>query len=168
MYEATNSKYGVVSTLTYGVQWDRTLAWIASIKGKGFSLLESTDYGNYADTELSVKDFNKNSRYLSLKYDYTNKRWEMDTWKPATEFTSRSGVYIMTTGALSKANLCNIYDLAGNIYEWTMERCSTNYSVPRGGYYYAYGYDYAISARVVGDPTKFDASFGFRPSLYIK
>ena len=36
-----------------------------------------------------------------------------------------------------KAN--NIYDFAGNCYEWTQEACSTNLRADRGGYYYYTG-----------------------------
>ena len=41
----------------------------------------------------------------------------------------------------------NIYDLAGNVSEWTMESYETNLRVYRGGVYYQSGYEYSASCR---------------------
>ena len=38
------------------------------------------------------------------------------------------------TGAYEQAKANNIYDLAGNNWEWTQERCGTNYVMRSGGY----------------------------------
>ena len=170
-YDKTNTNYGVVSTLTYGVQWDRTLAWMKSIKGEDFNLLNSTEYGNYANTTLSVTDFNENAQYVSAVYNkdsVTTGYYDVGTWTDATNFTSRSGNYIMTTGALAKANVCNIYDMAGNLYEWTMEGYSTSIRVRRGGNFYVDGSDHPVATRNNYGPANIIANCGFRPSLYIK
>ena len=170
-YAKTNTNYGVVSTLTYGVQWDRTLAWIKSIKGDDFSLLNSSEYGNYANTSLAATAFNKNAQYVSARYNkdsVTTGYYDVGTWTDATNFTSRSGNYIMTTGALAKANVCNIYDMAGNLYEWTMEGYSTSIRVRRGGNFYVDGSDHPVATRNNYGPANIIANCGFRPSLYIK
>ncbi len=39
----------------------------------------------------------------------------------------------------------NIYDLAGNLYEWTLKPNNTNLRVVRGGYYYGYTASYMFS-----------------------
>ena len=170
-YAKTNTNYGVVSTLTYGVQWDRTLAWIKSIKDDDFSLLNSSEYGNYANTSLAATDFNENAQYVSASSNNdsaTTGYYDVGTWTEATNFTSRSGNYIMTTGALAKANVCNIYDMAGNLCEWTMEGYSSNRRVSRGGGFYFGGSVDPVAARSRNVPAYIYASFGFRPSLYIK
>ena len=69
------------------------------------------------------------------------------------------------TGSVSTDVSKNIYDLAGNCREWTMEAYDTNVRVCRGGYY-----DYAlpVSIRGNGTPTYGYDGTSFRPTLYIK
>ena len=170
-YAETNTNYGVTSTLTYGVQWDRTVAWVKSVKGESLDLLNSTEYGNYANTTLVVTDFNENAQYVSATYNKDSAAtgyYDVGTWTDATNFTSRSVNYIMTTGALQKANVCNIYDMAGNMYEWTMEGHSRSHRVRRGGYFGARGFIDSVASRGGDVPDFCYADVGFRPSLYIK
>ena len=54
----------------------------------------------------------------------------------------------------------NIYDMAGNVYEWTMEKCSTD-RVYRGGTYYASGSGYPASHRSDGNVGNVGASGRF-------
>ena len=69
---------------------------------------------------------------------------------------------------LDIANICNIYDMAGNLYEWTMEGNSGITHNLRGGFFYANGVQGAIGRRGGFEPKRFRTVFGFRPSLYIK
>ena len=69
------------------------------------------------------------------------------------------------TGSVSTDVSKNIYDLAGNCYEWTMEACGTFLRDPRGG---SYGSAYPVSSRLYGRPAGINAGFSFRPTLYIK
>ena len=69
------------------------------------------------------------------------------------------------TGSVSTDVSKNIYDLAGNCYEWTKEAINTNNRVIRGGYC-----DDAlpVSSRGGHNPTFGSAYRSFRPTLYIK
>ena len=69
------------------------------------------------------------------------------------------------TGSVSTDVSKNIYDLAGNCYEWTMEACGTFLRDPRGG---CYGSAYPVSSRLYGRPAGINDGFSFRPTLYIK
>ena len=69
------------------------------------------------------------------------------------------------TGSVSTDVSKNIYDLAGNCWEWTMEAYSTNYRVRRGGRYYR---AYPVSDRNYGSPADRSDYYSFRPTLYIK
>ena len=62
---------------------------------------------------------------------------------------------------------CNIYDMAGNTYEWTTETdSSTSYPcVYRGGYYYDSFGD--TSDRFVNTTTYSNVGDSFRPTLYL-
>ena len=65
-----------------------------------------------------------------------------------------------------KAN--NIYDLAGNVYDWTMEARSSVIRVLRGGSYYNNGTNSPASYRYNNNPTYSNSRGGCRGVLYIK
>ena len=69
------------------------------------------------------------------------------------------------TGSVSTDVSKNIYDLAGNCLEWTMEAYDTNFRVLRGGLCY---YASPVSFRINYFPTVNDGYGSFRPTLYIK
>ncbi len=69
------------------------------------------------------------------------------------------------TGSVSTDISKNIYDLAGNCIEWTMEAYGTVYRVGRGGIYFN---AIPVSYRDNGIPTDFYDNYSFRPTLYIK
>ena len=62
----------------------------------------------------------------------------------------------------------NIYDLTGNVYDWTLETGITNCRVHRGGFYYDTHSDYTKSAyRGDNDPNNISNEFyGSRATLY--
>ena len=62
----------------------------------------------------------------------------------------------------------NIYDLAGNCYEWTQEAYYTDFRVPRGGYYSSSGSDGPASDRSSYSPRSNDSRGSSRVALYIK
>ncbi len=60
----------------------------------------------------------------------------------------------------------NIYDLAGNCQEWTMEGSSADFCrIRRGG---NYSDTYTISDRMSGSPGRTDDGTDFHPTFYIK
>ena len=69
------------------------------------------------------------------------------------------------TGAVEKDVSKNIYDLAGNCWEWTMEANSGVRRVRRGG---NYDDDYPVSYRGYNYPVSYNVYTAFRPTLYIK
>ncbi len=69
----------------------------------------------------------------------------------------------------SNDNYCikNIYDMAGNTSEWTMEVCKSTDRVTRGGYHYGAGYNYSVSSRLPWSIDQGDDRLGFRITLYL-
>ena len=65
-----------------------------------------------------------------------------------------------------KAN--NIYDLAGNAYDWTQEARSTGYRIVRGGGYGVSGSGTPASDRNNGNPGGSSSKYSSRPALYLK
>ena len=72
------------------------------------------------------------------------------------------------TGSNSSYSVNNIYDMAGNVYDWTIEAGSANFRVLRGGDCGGTGSDYPASYRRNGDPTDMGFSSACRSTLYIK
>jgi len=166
IYPATNTNYGVVSTLTYGVQWDRTIAWLLEVEakdGKGnaiTSVTNSTSYGNFFDHVIAVGDLNDGAKYAV--YDSG-----LGTYQDSTaSSTKASGTkWALSTGALKVASVNNIYDMAGNMSEWTMEGSGPISRVLRSS---DFRYGGAIAGRISASPDLASGCTGFRPSLYIK
>ena len=66
----------------------------------------------------------------------------------------------------SKDIINNIRDLGGNLWEWTLEGCNTNYRTFRGG---AHDFDNSPSYRSNGyGPANTHSNYGSRMTLYIK
>ena len=61
----------------------------------------------------------------------------------------------------------NIYDLAGNVWEWTSE-ANGSYFIIRGGSYLSDGSDNPVSFRNNFNASHTNGNLGFRPRLYIK
>ena len=128
MYPVTNTNYGVASTLIYGTQWDTALKFIGAYGGDPTYSTDSTGKGNYSGTN-GADDIDS---YWNSKSDNSG---------PAV------------SGAREGFKQKNIYDMAGNVYEWTMEKYSIG-RVSRGGYYGYSGSDNPASYRYnvyVGD-----------------
>ena len=86
--------------------------------------------------------------------------------------TNKGNYYFSTilTGSNDAYEINNIYDMAGNVYDWTIEAYSTNSRVDRGG---CYNYDNfgsgsgPTSHRGYNRPTGGDIRYGFRVALYM-
>ena len=73
----------------------------------------------------------------------------------------------IATGSNSAYAVNNIYDMAGNVYDWTIEAVSTSYRVFRGGSYYDTASIPARNRNFYGYPTS-SGRYGCRSTLYIK
>ena len=104
---------------------------------------------------VNVSENSQNEPNLGYDINSTEKGWYFDI----------SDMTRHTTGYYS---VNNIYDIAGNVWEWTTENCTkngTNYIVSRGGRYYDYGYEYPAAYRDKNSTNKYDG-IGFRVVLY--
>ena len=72
------------------------------------------------------------------------------------------------TGSNNSYSVNNIYDMAGNVFDWTLEARDTDSRVGRGGNYYATASDYPASGRYYGIPTSGSSIDGCRSTLYVK
>ena len=84
-----------------------------------------------------------------------------------TDRTSVSPNSPAKAGAHENWKAKNIYDLAGNVWEWTMEAGRSIYRVCRGGYYSGNGSYYPASFRGHDSPSNCVSLNGFRLALYV-
>ena len=153
-----SSQYGVKSTLCYGVQWDATLRFIGKIDETN-----STSWGNYANAAIPsfIGEYNKFD-IISATVVY-NDIWLSDKTSKAVDES-----LLLQTGASERNKAKNIYDLAGNTWEWTMEGYSGGGRIIRGSNYAEYGTARPVSARSTGvNITTATRMVGYRVALYI-
>ena len=168
---ASNVNSGTkTSSLMFGVQWDLVLTFISKDTAKITSTDDltsnSTKIGNYSDSTFQLSQTGK---YATMS------NWSLSsTWNPTTTSTtnfvdssrnkiaqsSKGNGILVTTGTSEKNKVMNIYDIAGNVWEWTLEKTS-NASSPcalRGGSYNNFGsylpaayrvYNYATNAGTI-------------------
>ena len=159
---ASNMEHGDRTTsLLFGVQWDLTLKYLEK---KGVSQADlrtnSTSWGNYRNNAWSITNVN-------LKYaEYKD---SLQPWTTATEKSKTSSEYILlSTGASESFSKMGIYDLAGNVWEWTLEYTSRTGSpcASRGGNYYYTGSWYPASNRYNYLTASCNNDIGARVALY--
>ena len=153
------------SSLPFGIQWDLVCKFLELKGAKTYDeIARNSIWGNYDNigwTSIA------NSKY-SDDYGYSFK---------LESKTKSSGSYLLTTGAIEKniydstehiANPMNIYDFAGNVWEYTLEYTarSSDPCAGRGGIYNGYSYLLPAAYRTYHSTTGGGDHFGFRSTLY--
>ena len=166
------------SSLMFGVQWNLVLAFMskdtAKITSTDVLTSNSTTIGNYCDSTFQLSQTGKYAMCSS---------WTLSsTWNPSTtattnfvdssrnkiaQSTNGNGI-LVTTGTSEKNKVMNIYDIAGNVWEWTLEWTSgdSDPCAKRGGFYNLSGSDASAASRSGYGTTAALDSVGFRLSLW--
>ena len=124
----------VKTQMIWGCQWDVTMNWLISSGAKTSDEVnkDSSTWGNYSN-------YNTANNYT----------------EGTTGYEKNAGS-LQNTGSSENWKANNIYDLAGNCYEWTQEASNTNHRAVRGGYYSYNGSDSPASRRINGIPAYSD------------
>ena len=166
------------SSLMFGVQWDLVLAFLSKdttkITSTDVLTKNSTTIGNYSDSAFQLR---KTGKYALFSNYSLSSTWSLAT--TATEGYVDSGRNkltqssiangtLVTTGTAEQSKVMNIYDVAGNVYEWTLEKAS-NTGLPcarRGGYFNNTGSVVHASIRNGFSTEGSNFNFGFRVEIF--
>ena len=137
--------------MIWGIQWDETLKWLIDSGNKSYAEIgsESTSWGNYRNNGFTY--YTDTSKNTAIKESRTSTR--------------------IPSGAYYGTNSNNIFDMAGNNWEWT---CESTYSDDsdrrryRGGVYEVGGGSNPAASRYSYKPIDSSSGVGFRCTLFIK
>jgi len=116
------------TSLMYGIQWDLVLKYL-KVKGNLETeqiVVDSKNLGNYCNSSFRIN----RGKYLKYNdyttwYEYTNPMENIvnvqDRVSTKLITTSQNSI-LLTCGAADLNGRLNIYDLAGNVWEWTLEK----------------------------------------------
>ena len=123
LYSKTNANYGATSMLCTGASWDSMLNFI---EDSSHDVLSSETWGNYYDAEFIINR-GKYAMYDTSNYTHGNFQ------DVVNEYPKEKGKNILlTTGITERNSSKNIYDVAGNMCEWTTESRSSSLRAFRG------------------------------------
>ena len=133
----------------------------------GTSMSDASEISGKSGAVYLAKNFASQHNYTSVTSTLTyGCEWDaMCRYIGDAQRTTQKKSAPELTGSVADDVSKNIYDLAGNCWEWTMEAYSTNYRVLRGGAYAAAGH---VSNRGGGGPINNVGVGSFRTTLYIK
>ena len=139
------SNENLKSNIIWGCLWDETLQWFRESGAKtDAEIYNSATWGNHLDSEGFIY--------------YTNVAGSIGS---KTQGRSAS----IPTGSTERNKANNIYDMAGNMYEWTLEGYGSDYRRCRGGFCSFSASRYPVGYRGSYSPNSTDTS---RAYFYIK
>ena len=133
--------------LIYGCLWDETIQWLVDSGEKTVEEIgsDSTAWGNYS-----------------------NNTFEYTTTSGGTATKSENSSTRIPTGSAEVTKANNIYDIAGNVWEWTAEAGGSSVRRLRGGFCYDFGDATPASNRTYDGPNISNYVCGVRAYFYIK
>lgn len=162
MYEKCKTLSGtnknVATSMIWGCLWDETLEWL-------YESGATISNGTVLTRSLIASNSTTWGNYLNSTFYYIASTSEIPE---ATETKATNAKTRIPAGSSDYTKVNNIYDLAGNVWDRTLEADSTNSRVSRGGCN-GNGNNYPSSNRINNDPTSnYYNSIGCRALLLIK
>ena len=162
-----NTNY-VNSSLVTGTMWDIMMKYIANGDN---TVVTSSKWGNCNNTSTNVKYTAGIGRYATVD----SSSGAMSSGRMTSSFIKSDGSYhygMKTTAISEDVKKKNLYDVAGNLFEWTQETAYPNntaesYMIRGGSFHHSYS-DRPVCCRVIATAAGTYTHSGFRPALYIK
>ena len=137
---ATKQGYKAKTKLVSSYAWDTTIAFLQKV---------NSDYGSSSEE----------GNYKNITFSYTDITGASQTKASGSEV-------LVPTGQTTP--VCNIYDMGGNVDEWTTEFCSyTNYPYARRGGFYDGNFASYPAGNRNGSSDGADVYSGFRLTLFM-
>ena len=153
---------GKTSSLMFGIQWDLVLKYIEEKGAKTREELKTNSgtWGNYEDVTFDIN-----------RGKYRTSPQSEGFWNNANSYTKPSSTRaLLTTGATDRNCVLGIYDLAGNVFEYTLEKSyRTGPGTARGGGIYysgSNGSSYPVSCRIYANTSDADYGHASRVALW--
>ncbi|MBQ7882252.1 MAG: hypothetical protein IJ312_06030 [Treponema sp.] len=161
--DSVEGKYA--SSLPFGIQWDLVCRFLEEKNTRTYEeIATNSNWGNY-DSVLWVSS--ESSKYS----DNGAESFVTGSYNKNTDTVS----ILLTTGAIENttegkdASPMNIYDLAGNVSEWTLEYADTTEGQPcvrRGGNFFNASTEFQCAHRLGKEVTDCETYTCFRSVLY--
>ena len=140
---STKQGYKAKTKLVSSYAWDTTIAFIEKTVNNYGS---SSSQGNYSNTSVTYKDITDESKPEKTKAENSS--------------------LLVATGQTTP--VCNIYDMGGNVFEWTTESySSTNLPYAERGGYCIDGFANCPAGYRGGGSDSASACIGFRLTLFL-
>ena len=141
------------SSLLFGIQWDLTCKFIQEKGNLELNdINKNSNWGNYWNVGLTLYrgKYNTEPHNSAVEWKLYSEDTPGHVVNKKTLGTDSTTRQLLTTGASENANKMNIYDFAGNEWEWTLEYADSGergHCAERGGMY--------------GNPKNISASFRY-------
>ena len=170
------NKSSVESGLVTGTQWDMMMKYM---QDNGVAITGANcNWGNFDD--ITVDEITGYYAIVDTSYKNTNEFKDGNAYSTNGEKRSHT---LLTTGASEKVKKMNLYDVAGNLWEWTDEAsyeykgsnttlsatpdCNT-FMIRGGSFDNFHDSSFSVCSRANCQVVNSSTSLGFRIVLYIK
>ena len=145
-------------TLMFGIQWDLVLKYLETNGVSNNELKnDSSSWGNYSNVSFIIN-----------RGKYSTDKGKNYTEVQIGGYTKPETLVLFTTGATERNAKMNIYDLAGNVSEWTLGKSNIdNLSAIMGSNFGGPGYTYPVYFRDGYSAFSSYDGVGFRATLYL-
>ncbi len=160
MYIGENVQSGLLT----GTMWDTTLSWLVESEALKEDEVDSTLWGNFTNSTIpGITEYSSDGGF-GIIYKKTNPITKPDKGSKTKEY-----YWLLKTGNTEYTKRNNIYDLCGNMWEWTNETKSSCGICRSGSWCGGVGSNVSTTARCCWNDKEYIWSdLGYRVALYIK